>query len=429
MNNDNNTINVGEPHSNDSPPSSVPTEYDEIELINQGSFGCVFRPNIPCEKSQAPNKKYISKIQLNDENITNEFAIGEQLQTIPLYYLHYSPILSKCVVSIQSLNKEQVEKCDILKNYNESSPQTSPQSSPQTSPPPQPPSLISTKIKYVGNKNIEEYLWSVPSSTFKSKVLYCFYYVLQSIHKMNEKGIIHYDIKEKNIMYDEYIQAPLLIDFGLSFIPESIKESSIPNLLESNPPKPTPPGPTPPSTIFYTKRVYPYWCIEIFILSYTINRIKEESYEIVDENNNPQVIHLKPTDFDKANSNVTETKIDELLRTYKTEIENFFKEYMKTQFSQSKIDTCIESMKTYLMDFNGTSWSENVFTKLFVQDIYNTWDIYSLAITFACILDKNLTEENMEEYQPFLDLLHSILFSIPTERPNYDKIMEIFATL
>jgi len=459
------------------------TEYDEIELINQGSFGCIFRPNIPCEKSQTPNKKYISKIQLNDENITNEFAIGEQLQTIPLYYLYYSPILSKCVVSIQSLNKEQVEKCNILHDPSLDTPSSETDNTKETDlnketnlnketdntketdnhgdtdlnkhtdtnvslnnqsndesnvslHPTQPRSLISTKIKYVGNKNIEDYLWSVPPSSFKSKLLYCFYYVLQSIHKMNEKGIIHFDIKEKNIMYDEHIQAPILIDFGLSFIPESIKESSMPNLLESSPPNPTPPEPTPKSTIFYTKRVYPYWCIEIFILSYIINRKKKESYEILDENNKPQLINLDATDFDKANQNVTETKIDELLRTYKEEIQSFCEHYMKNQIgesnesNESKIDTLIESMKSYLTtEFNGTSWSENVLNTLFTSDIYNTWDIYSLAITFASILDKKLTEENMEEYQPFLDLLHSILFSIPTERPNYDKIMEIFETL
>jgi len=294
----------------------------------------------------------------------------------------------------------------------------------------QPQSLISTKIKYVGNKNIEDYLWSVHPSNFKSKLLYCFYYVLQSIHKMNEKGIIHFDIKEKNIMYDAHIQAPILIDFGLSFIPKSIKESSIPNLLESSPPNPTPPEPTPKSTIFYTKRVYPYWCIEIFILSYAINREKDESYEILDENNKPQLINLYATDFDKANPNVTETKIDELLRTYKEEIQSFCEHYMNNQISESKIDTFIESMKTYLITkFNDTSWSENVLNILFIPTIYNTWDIYSLAITFASILDKKLTEENMEEYQPFLDLLHSILFSIPTQRPNYDKIMKIFETL
>jgi hypothetical protein len=201
-------------------------------------------------------------------------------------------------------------------------------------------------------------------------------------------------------------------------------------MLDSSPPKPTPPEPTPKSTIFYTKRVYPYWCIEIFIMSYITKREKDESYEILDENNKPQIIHLTSTTFDKANPNVTETKIDELLRTYKEEIENFCKEYMKNQFSQSKIDTFIESMKTYLITkFNGTSWSENVLNTLFTSAIYNTWDIYSLAITFASIMDKNLTSENMEEYQPFLDLLDSIIFSIPTERPNYDKIMEIFATL
>ena len=229
---------------------------------------------------------------------------------------------------------------------------------------------------------------------------------------MNDKGIIHFDIKEKNIMYDEYIQAPLLIDFGLSFVPESIKD---------------------PSTIFYTKRVYPYWSIEIFILSYIINRTKEESYSIIDEDGNTQVVKLIPTEYDLKNSNITKTKIEELLRTYTHELETFCEEYMKNQFNQFKqskqIDTFTESITAYLMEFENTSWTENVYSKIFTPEVYNTWDIYSLAITFACILDNKLTDENMDEYKPFLDLLHSILFSIPTQRPSYDKIMEIFATL
>jgi serine/threonine protein kinase len=403
--------------------------YDEIELISQGAFGCVFRPDIPCEKSLSPNKKYISKIQLNDSNIKNEFNIGEQIQTIPLYYLHFSPILSKCIVSIQQLNQSQIEKCEILKDFDESK-----------------SALISTKIKYVGKQNIEHYLHSLPESLstpnsesqsivstneenrlenisstlsntllpqppqpqpqqdlppniFKTKLLYCFYYVLQSAKMLNEKGIVHFDIKEQNIIYNEYIQAPILIDFGLSFIPTI----------------------TLPDDIFYTKRVYPYWCIDIYILSYIVNRTIEET---IDEDT-----ILSPSEFDLKNERVTEIKIDELLRTYQDEMNAFFQQYMNNLFTeeelQKRIQEYMDSIKAYLLEYVNTSWSNNVYSKLFIPEVYNTWDIYSIAITFLCILNYRVNEENMDEYKSIITILNSIVFSLPMERPTYTKLMEM----
>jgi serine/threonine protein kinase len=370
-------------------------QYDEIELISQGAYGCVFRPDVPCDNELRPNKKYISKIQINDLNSKNEVIIGEQIKTIPLYYLHFSPILSECVVSIQQLSGSQVEKCSILNEFDGTK-----------------NALISTKIKYVGNKNIEEYFLSfphpehtsqdhtessqelndqpkqkrpqkMPPNAYKSKLLYCFYYVLQSAKILNEKGIIHFDIKERNIMYDEFIQSPLLIDFGLSFIPQNM-------------------SPEKASTIFYTNKIYPYWCIEIYILCYIVNRTTDEPIK-----------------------NVTKIKIEELLNTYQEEMLLFFGKYMDKQFTKEEIETYITALKTDFAIYEGTSWTENVYKELFKPELYNTWDIYSIAITFSCILNSHLTKENMEDYAPFIKILKSIILSPLRERSTYTKVMEM----
>jgi hypothetical protein len=148
-------------------------------------------------------------------------------------------------------------------------------------------------------------------------------------------------------------------------------------------------------------------------------------------------VNQKPTKSETPEetliNSVNSPKIQELLTIYSDKLTTFCKTFMKNQFKQSKLDTImtkyIESMTTYLMEFDNTSWNDNVYPKLFIPELYKTWDIYSMGITFASILDNKLTDENMDEYNPFLDLLHSIIFSIPTERPNYDKIMEVFSTL
>jgi serine/threonine protein kinase len=238
----------------------------------------------------------------------------------------------------------------------------------------------------------------MPPNAYKSKLLYCFYYVLQSAKILNEKGVIHFDIKERNIMYDEYIQAPLLIDFGLSFIPQNI-------------------SPEKTSSIFYTKRVYPYWCIEIYMLCYIVKRTTEE---IIDE-----TTKISPSDFDLKNENATKIKIEELLNTYQEEMIMFFGQYMDKQFTKEEIETYITALKINFAIYEGTSWTENVYKELFKPELYNTWDIYSIAITFSCILNSHLTKENMEDYAPFIKLLKSIILSPFRERPTYTKVMEM----
>jgi len=58
------------------------------KLIGKGSYGCVFRPEIPCRgKKYKRNKKTISKIMIQETNdaILKEFAVDKLVQKIPNY--------------------------------------------------------------------------------------------------------------------------------------------------------------------------------------------------------------------------------------------------------------------------------------------------------------------------------------------------------
>jgi hypothetical protein len=94
-------------------------------------------------------------------------------------------------------------------------------------------------------------------------------------------------------------------------------------------------------------------------------------------------------------------------------------------FTKEEIETYITALKTNFAIYEGTSWTENVYKELFKPELYNTWDIYSIAITFSCILNSHLTKENMEDYAPFIKLLKSIILSPFRERPTYTKVMEM----
>ena len=79
--------------------------------------------------------------------------------------------------------------------------------------------LYSTKIRYVGKQSLEPYLFSfIDNSSFFIKQLFeTHIYLTNSIEKLIHSKIVHYDIKENNILYDNNQYLPIIIDFGLSF--------------------------------------------------------------------------------------------------------------------------------------------------------------------------------------------------------------------
>ena len=50
----------------------------KIEIIGQGSYGCVYKPSIQCDGT-INSDKYISKIQLEEQATENEKAIGKKI--------------------------------------------------------------------------------------------------------------------------------------------------------------------------------------------------------------------------------------------------------------------------------------------------------------------------------------------------------------
>jgi serine/threonine protein kinase len=343
---------------------NTPTHHDKIKFINQGTYGCIFRPAMNC-KGKLINSSFVTKIQSEKENSDKETKIGYKIKKIQGYSKYFAPILKTCNVSIANIKNDEIKKCDFI---NEKTTK-----------------IISNKMKYVGDKTLFEYFLSIfkeNPNKIQDVIFDCYLHILKGIKLLHQNNIIHYDLKENNIMFDEQRQYPIIIDFGLSF--ENTKLNEYEDLLEA--------------FYVYTPKYKP-WCFEIHVISFILRNIDEK-----DMNEPISLSLLNPvvTDFLKENTMFKYFKKSEKYKHY----ENGLKEFLNQYSELSYIDLINELIK---YDYS--------------------WDNYSLAIIiFYSIYTLRLDETYSMNI--LLKLLKQIIFSTPDTRfaiqDTMDKVISIY---
>jgi serine/threonine protein kinase len=374
---------------------NTPTHHDKIKFINQGTYGCIFRPAINC-KGKLLTSSFVTKIQSEKENSDKETKIGYKIKKIQGYSKYFAPILKTCNVSIANIKNDEIKKCDFI---NEKTTK-----------------IISNKMKYVGDKTLFEYFLSIftplknsngtpfNSSTklpvtisndaplerpilnlhgykenpdkIQDVIFDCYLHILEGIKLLHQNNIIHYDLKENNIMFDEQYQYPIIIDFGLSF--ENTKLNEYEDLLEA----------------FYVYAPeYKPWCFEIHVISFILRNIDEKD---LNEPISLSLLNPVVADFLKKNTMFKYFKKSDDYKHY----ENGLKEFLNQYSELSYIDLISELIK------------------------YNySWDNYSLAIIiFYSIYTLRLDETYSMNI--LLKLLKQIIFSTPDTRFTIQDTME-----
>jgi hypothetical protein len=312
------------------PNTSIDTPIDtsEITKLGEGAFGCTygykgnegdallqsstvpvhnkiadkFLKNLKCvpppkenDKSELEKShlKYISKIQpidlldysgeTNEEEIVNteivkETLYGEIIQTIPDYYLYFSPLLSSCPFDIGILPHQERMKCKLFNDVEDDRNQPgffesmlSPDNTPRTL-------YINSKVQKVEGTRMlvyfKEILWSdliykdgedigELSGYFITRFIRSYRHLLKAVRILQKgpepnKTIVHYDLKDQNIIYDTKRGVPIIIDFGLSFDKSLLDPNLHPKILKE---------------VFYNYySKYTPWSLDVVIMSY-ISRV------------------------------------------------------------------------------------------------------------------------------------------------------------
>jgi serine/threonine protein kinase len=207
------------------------------DKISEGGYGCVYHPALKCDGTEMKNRKYISKLQIDDYAGNNEIHISNLIRKIPLYKDFFVPIQSFCKLNKTEMSAGMIQKCKPLKNKKGKD-------------------VLLMKMDYIKGDTLYNYLASIQSpKQLIHEIIHTYNYLTQSISLLLKHGIVHYDLKSPNIMYSSTYNTPYIIDFGLSI--------SVNDLLSSK---------TDLRDIFYVYAPdYYIWCPEIHFLNYIIN--------------------------------------------------------------------------------------------------------------------------------------------------------------
>jgi serine/threonine protein kinase len=330
---------------------SGPKYMTRVQLMDQGTFGCIYRPEIDCDSGNMGESIYVSKVQMKTKTVQNEIDIGNLVKQIPHYMYHFSPILKTCPIEFSTLQKYEKppnETCDILNKDNGASATKQ---------------FISSKIRYVGIYIID-YLNRIPTQICTQKIITTYYYLDMTLDKLWNHGIIHNDIKDNNVLYDEYNHSPNIIDFGISFKIDSLNDMNMQPF------------------IFYTEKYYPYWCIHIYILCQIVNRKIQVDQPI--------------------QQNV-------LMQIYDLFMEQF-REFMGMDIID--YDDLAKHKNAFLLFIQpliGKSWENDL--KPLLLATHRLWDKYSLAITYLNMISK-IDSQSILVPNLFIKHLKSIIFTI-----------------
>ena len=368
------------------------SEEKDIHIIGQGTYGCVYRPNIDCTTYEIGSQDYLSKIQRKDKTSKNEIKLGKKITSSldkTIYSSRFAPILESCPVNIGKMEQERFSTCKMIVQGKNNIQKTG---------------LISNKLNYVGKDTLGSYLESelmYNHKTKKNAMVYCkkiaetHLYLLKSVEILNNIGILHLDLKHNNIMFDNVRGVPIIIDFGLSYdakhldIPTYIKEESKPFGI---------------CVPFYIP-----WTIETILLSYLAQELQGKGSHINEEK-------LKMP-FDKLN--MFKELCDQYVKKHGLlQSKKLFKEEEKVEYNKM-LHSWVESWK-------GKTWRD---VWVILSNSNKTWDNYSLCALYLIEMQISgllqISNIHEDEHNSFLKKYVLVLKKEMLAKPSERSLPEI----
>jgi len=365
----------------------------DVQMISQGTYGCIFKPGMNC-RGEPEEEGYITKIQFDKDTSQNEYNIGIHLlnnnDSLTEFNSRFAPIVDSCPIDIVDIKKDYIQKCELIR---ENSYQNT---------------FFSNKIRYVGKYTLGDYFTVFFQEINKSIFLSTFFdthlYLLDSLLFLKKKDVIHFDLKENNILMDEKYYVPIIIDFGLS-----IRKDQLEKPIDYK------------QAFFQYYDKYPPWCLEIVLISFIIDGGSVSSIwggvklppRKMPENRG------KSSDWSSKRVN-----LEDLLEI----IEHFFKaNYLVQMITSERIKTVQKKKwKTWIRKYYKKGGSAT-YGKFLVEELmksWDTWDTFGLSVVYFRMARKFMPNH----FISYRELLVKNILSIPPNRENPEQFSTKLST-
>lgn len=239
---------------------------NELNLLGQGSYGCVYRPGIKCDGKKT-TQSYITKVQQEESATQNEIDIGKKIMKIPNYSKYFSPIIETCPLDISHIDEKELNSCMLYDKQTK---------------------FISNKMKYVGKNTLYSamsLLINEYPKLFIRLIVNSTMDLLKQFQLLNDHHIVHMDVKQDNIVLKDKTNKPVLIDYGLSFDVTDFKADHV---------------------FFIYGYDYVPWCIDITVISYMVNNKGTAMTEWKDTQFTKKDVDIVINDFQQYNPIMSE---------------------------------------------------------------------------------------------------------------------------
>ena len=337
------------------------------KLVNQGTYGCIYKPSFLCDGNTIKEEDYITKIQTKDDISEQEEVLGNKIKELRNASEYFAGIINTCPIELSKIEDNELKKCEFIEK----------QTSNET-----PQEYIASTIKYVGKQDMMDYFMERVNKPqqYVMSLFHIHFHLLKALSQLQEANIIHYDLKSNNIMVHDVKKTPIMIDFGISFEGESKPEDA--------------------TNAFYVYGPnYSPWCVDIHLISYAFHKIKSEKplQEQVAEEQIQQVIK----DYMDNNS-----AVDTLTNTEKTEMQKAWTEYLSS--------------------YIGQPW-ENLYDALW--NARWSWDNYAIALIMLKYTRGEFKIRENEFNQQYVKMLKQIIKATPDTRLDAknakEKLLEV----
>ena len=173
--------------------------YMAYELLGEGTYGCVYKPSLPCKEKGISYKNKLSKLMLTSAAIKEiqEYAMIDSVDKTAEFYTG-KPV--RCTLKNSPAVAAAVKKCGVNGIKNKTAKEVAKGSS----------------LLIIGDGGLDLDKWvkqvkSAEVSGFWREMMRMF----RGIQVLQKHSIVHHDIKPQNIVYNAETGRSALIDFGL----------------------------------------------------------------------------------------------------------------------------------------------------------------------------------------------------------------------